>query len=132
MMKESTCTEQRICLLGKVCKPVISMIIPSLASLLGGIFYSLGYLNSLHPTANVHSAEMLYLVPRILMGILAVADTSNIQDFRETLFKKCCTVCICTVCSYANYLAYKKNAVRFHFTSIFVDINTFCHLCKSF
>jgi dolichyl-phosphate-mannose-protein mannosyltransferase len=44
---------------------------------LAGIFKLIGYPESLHPVANgdVHSIEMLWLVPRVLMGLLAVVDT---------------------------------------------------------
>src|SRR5262249_28231743 len=34
-----------------------------------------GYPNSLNPGANVNSIEILHLVPRILMGLLAIVDT---------------------------------------------------------
>lgn len=42
---------------------------------LAGALSLTGYPNSLHPNSDTHSIEMLYLVPRILMGLLAVADT---------------------------------------------------------
>ncbi len=42
---------------------------------LAGILGPIGYPNSLHPAADVSSIQMLYLVPRILMGLLAIADT---------------------------------------------------------
>jgi hypothetical protein len=41
----------------------------------GGILGLTGYPNSLSPAADVHSIEMLHLVPRILMGLLAIVDT---------------------------------------------------------
>src|SRR5512147_2516353 len=34
-----------------------------------------GYPDSLHPGNDVNSVQMLYLVPRVLMGILAIFDT---------------------------------------------------------
>jgi hypothetical protein len=52
-----------------------------LASALGLI----GYPDSLHPLADgdVHSIEMIYMVPRVLMGLLAVADTFLIYKIAE-------------------------------------------------
>jgi hypothetical protein len=43
---------------------------------------------SLNPTVNLHSIEMLYLVPRILMGILAVIDTFLIYKIAETRYSR--------------------------------------------
>ena len=42
---------------------------------IAGILGLTGYPNSLNPGADVHSIEMLHLVPRILMGLLAIVDT---------------------------------------------------------
>ena len=49
---------------------------------LGGLLWIIGYPNLIHPSvSNVHSFEMLWLVPRIVMGVLAVVDTFfGIQD----------------------------------------------------
>lgn len=55
---------------------------------LAGALALVGYPNSLHPTADVQSAEMLYLVPRVLMGILAVADTFLIYKISERRYSK--------------------------------------------
>ena len=55
---------------------------------LAGTLTLVGYPNSLHPTADVHSAEMLYLVPRVLMGVLAVADTFLIYKISERRYSK--------------------------------------------
>jgi hypothetical protein len=54
---------------------------------LGSILASIGYPNSLNPSVgDVHSIEMLYLVPRILVGILAVADTFLIYNISEVRY----------------------------------------------
>ena len=37
---------------------------------LAGLLGAVGYPNSLHPTPDVQSIEMLHLVPRVIMGIL--------------------------------------------------------------
>jgi hypothetical protein len=51
---------------------------------LAGVLALIGYPNSLHPSVgDVHSIETLYLIPRILMGILAVADTFLIYKISE-------------------------------------------------
>ena len=42
---------------------------------LAGIFRAIGYPNSLHSSGDVNSIATLYTVPRIIMGLLAVADT---------------------------------------------------------
>ena len=60
-----------------------------LASVLGII----GYPSSLHPTANtttdsIHSIEMLYTVPRVLMGLLAVLDTFLIYKIAEVRYNR--------------------------------------------
>jgi hypothetical protein len=57
-----------------------------LAAVLGMI----GYPNSLNPSAdgNVHSIEMLYLVPRVLMGLLAVLDTFLVYKIAERRYSR--------------------------------------------
>jgi hypothetical protein len=52
---------------------------------LAAVFTMIGYPNSLHPTSNgdMHSIEMLYMIPRILMGILAILDTFLIYKIAE-------------------------------------------------
>jgi hypothetical protein len=42
---------------------------------IAGILGLAGYPDSLNPKVDVHSIEMLHLVPRILMGLLAIVDT---------------------------------------------------------
>jgi len=44
--------------------------------------------DSLNPTVNLHSIEMLYLVPRIIMGILAVVDTFLVYKIAETRYNR--------------------------------------------
>jgi len=54
---------------------------------LAGALTLIGYPNSLHPSVgDVHSIQALYLVPRILMGILAVADTFLIYKVSEVRY----------------------------------------------
>ena len=48
----------------------------------------MGYPNSLHPTPDVQSIEMLHLVPRVIMGILAVVDTFLIYKISERRYNK--------------------------------------------
>jgi hypothetical protein len=51
---------------------------------LAGVFFIIGYPNSLHPiVGDLHSVEALYLIPRILMGIFAVIDTFLIYKISE-------------------------------------------------
>lgn len=42
---------------------------------LASVFWLAGYPDSLDPSATAQSVESLYAVPRVLMGVLAVADT---------------------------------------------------------
>jgi 4-amino-4-deoxy-L-arabinose transferase-like glycosyltransferase len=56
---------------------------------LAGVFKIIGYPDLLNVSVgNVHSIEMLYVVPRILMGILAVADTLLIYRIAEYRYNR--------------------------------------------
>jgi tetratricopeptide (TPR) repeat protein len=56
---------------------------------LAGVLGLIGYPNSLNPSVgDIHSIETLYLVPRILMGILAVADTFLIYKISEIRYNR--------------------------------------------
>src|SRR5919206_239124 len=58
---------------------------------LAGIFRMIGYPDPfIHSIAkgDVHSVEMLYLVPRVLMGILAVIDTFLVYKISERRYNK--------------------------------------------
>ena len=56
---------------------------------LGGILKLIGYPDSLSPKAgDVHSIEMLYLVPRVIMGLLAVVDTFLIYKIAEHRYSR--------------------------------------------
>jgi hypothetical protein len=56
---------------------------------LAGIFFVIGYPSSLHPVVgDLHSIEMLYLVPRILIGIFAVIDTFLIYKICERHYNR--------------------------------------------
>jgi 4-amino-4-deoxy-L-arabinose transferase-like glycosyltransferase len=50
---------------------------------LAGIFKIIGYPSSLNPSSSIESIEMLYVVPRVLMGMLAVLDTFLIYKIVE-------------------------------------------------
>jgi hypothetical protein len=51
---------------------------------LASLLWIVGYPNSIHPTiGDVHSIEMLWLVPRLWMGILAVVDTFLVYKISE-------------------------------------------------
>src|SRR5215213_10279178 len=55
---------------------------------LGTILKVIGYPESLNPSADVHSIESLYQVPRVLMGILAVVDTFLIYKISERMYNR--------------------------------------------
>ena len=48
-----------------------------------GFFEIVGYPNSINPSPDLNSIEMLYLVPRLLMSILAIVDTFLIFKISE-------------------------------------------------
>ena len=74
--------------------PIILMITHTLdSSLLAGVFETIGYPHSLNPSSSsygnaLHSIEMLYMVPRILMGILAVVDTFLVYKIAERRYNR--------------------------------------------
>jgi hypothetical protein len=55
---------------------------------LGATLKILGYPESLNPSADLHSIESLYQVPRLLMGILAVIDTFLIYKIAERMYNR--------------------------------------------
>src|SRR5678816_3897107 len=50
---------------------------------LAGMFKIIGYPSSLNPSSSIQSIEMLYVVPRAIMGLLAVLDTFLIYKIVE-------------------------------------------------
>lgn len=55
---------------------------------LAGSLSLIGYPDSLHPGNDVHSVQMLYLVPRVVMGILAIFDTFLIYKISERRYSR--------------------------------------------
>lgn len=56
---------------------------------LAGVLRVIGYPNSLHPSpGDIHSTETLWLVPRILMGLLAVVDTFLVYKISEYRYNR--------------------------------------------
>jgi len=55
---------------------------------LAGTLSLTGYPDSLHPTTDANSVQMLYLVPRVLMGILAIFDTFLIYKISERRYSR--------------------------------------------
>src|SRR5918911_4454141 len=56
---------------------------------LGGILLFIGYPNSLHPiVGDIVSVHMLYLVPKLIMGILSIVDTFLIYKIAECYYDK--------------------------------------------
>jgi 4-amino-4-deoxy-L-arabinose transferase-like glycosyltransferase len=53
---------------------------------LAGIFSAIGYPSSLHPLLNVDSIASLWLIPRLLMGLLGIADTFLIFKISEKYY----------------------------------------------
>jgi hypothetical protein len=50
---------------------------------LAGMFKIIGYPSSLNPSPSIESIEMLYVAPRVIMGLLAVLDTFLIYKIVE-------------------------------------------------
>src|ERR671910_345614 len=56
---------------------------------LASVLKVIGYPDLLQPkVGDVHSIEMLYLVPRVIMGILAVIDTFLVYKIAETRYNR--------------------------------------------
>jgi hypothetical protein len=55
---------------------------------LAGTLAMIGYPNSLHPSNDIKSIEILYTVPRVLIGLLAVADTFLLYKISERLYNR--------------------------------------------
>lgn len=54
---------------------------------LAAVFSVIGFPSSLHSGIDVYSMEILYLAPRIVMGLLAVVDTFLIYKITENQYK---------------------------------------------
>ncbi len=55
---------------------------------LAGLLSIVGYPNSIHPTADPSSIKELFLVPRVLMGILAIVDTFLLFRITELRYNR--------------------------------------------
>jgi Dolichyl-phosphate-mannose-protein mannosyltransferase len=55
---------------------------------LGGVLKIIGYPQLLNPSADLHSIESLYQVPRTMMGILAVIDTFLIYKISDRMYNR--------------------------------------------
>ena len=55
---------------------------------LASVLSLVNYPYSINPTVNSHSIEMLYLVPRVLMGILAVVDTFLVYKIADARYNR--------------------------------------------
>jgi aldose sugar dehydrogenase len=53
---------------------------------IAGVLAIFGYPDSLNPSSDTHSIEMLYLYPRVLMGMLAVLDTFLIYKISQSRY----------------------------------------------
>jgi len=53
---------------------------------LAGAMAIFGYPDSLNPSSDIHSVQMLHLYPRVLMGLLAVADTFLIYKISQARY----------------------------------------------
>jgi 4-amino-4-deoxy-L-arabinose transferase-like glycosyltransferase len=55
---------------------------------LATFFKIIGYPNSLNPSSDLHSIEMLYLMPKLFMGLLAVLDTFLVYKISERRYNR--------------------------------------------
>jgi glucose/arabinose dehydrogenase/intracellular septation protein A len=53
---------------------------------LAGALASFGYPDSLNPSSDIHSIQTLYFFPRILMGLLAIADTFLVYKITQARY----------------------------------------------
>jgi hypothetical protein len=66
---------------------------------LAGIFYIIGYPDTFKPSADLSSIERLFSIPRIIMGILSMADTFLIFRLSERRYNR--TVAIASAIFFA-------------------------------
>jgi Ca2+/Na+ antiporter len=55
---------------------------------LASVLSLINYPSSIHPSVNSDSIEMIYLVPRVLMGILAVVDTFLVYKIADARYNR--------------------------------------------
>ena len=55
---------------------------------LAGALSLINYPDSLNPSSDIHSIEMLYLVPRVLMGILSIFDTFLVYKIADIRYNR--------------------------------------------
>ncbi len=55
---------------------------------LAGILGMIGYPDSLNPSSDIKSIETLYVVPRVLIGLLAVVDTFLLYKISQRLYNR--------------------------------------------
>ena len=55
---------------------------------LAGVLGSIGYPHSLNSSGDVNSISMIYLIPRIIMGVLAIVDTFLIYKIADKRYGK--------------------------------------------
>ena len=96
---------------------------------LGTVLSVIGYPNVLNPGTVLQSIEMLHIVPRILMGLLAVLDTFLLFKITERRYYSCrSTNFISPFCSNAFHLGFSESISGHYFGSIFVVFNFICRL----
>lgn len=55
---------------------------------LSSIFALIGYPNSINPSADLQSINMVYLIPRLIMGLLSILDTYLIYKISESKYNR--------------------------------------------
>ena len=99
---------------------------------LATIFKIIGYPNFLNPTADLHSIEMLYLVPKIIMGSLAILDTLLVYLITQRRYDNSRTVALIAATLFAvmpvtcNML--EENIIGITFASPSFVINPICSI----
>ena len=96
---------------------------------LAAILSLLNYPSSINPSVSSDSIEMLYLVPRVLMGILAVVDTFLVYKIADTRYNRKIAFVSATLFAVMPIgEPLKGHIFRFYCITFYITINIICNL----
>ena len=113
---------------------LIHMITPYFGQIfLAGALAIIGYPDSLNPSSDIKSIETLYMVPRVLIGLLAVVDTFLLYKISERLYNRNIAVIASILFAVMPYnLDDKKDMVRTYPIAFFSIVDIVGTLLKRF
>ena len=96
---------------------------------LAAILSLLNYPSSINPSVSSDSIEMLYLVPRVLMGILAVVDTFLVYKIADTRYNRKVAFVSATLFAVMPLTWFLRRIFsRFYCITFYTTINIICNL----